>query len=232
LGRDQRSVAKTALFLGSSEPILLTFRVFHVGTEFADANSTMTNKPNSNYETILKGELTEFVTRLKRRQALKQELEALNLEISKCRQGVIGLAALANVDVRQSHPEIFRAEFEAAIGLTEAICKVFDDIDPTNGYSAAAIREELETMNFPTHAYSNPDASITKALNRMADAGKFILATDQDTNRTVYLWAEGGGAQCLRRQDDEVEELDRQYIFSGELGEFDSLEESRFRRAK
>jgi hypothetical protein len=188
------------------------------------------NNTNSNYHTSLKLELTDLDARLKRRQALKQELEVLNLEISKRREGVIGLAALADVDLRQSNPKIFRGEFEATLGLTEAISKVFDEIDHMRAFSANGIREELELVGFPTHIYRHPNATITKALNRMADAGKLIVATDMDTNRTVYLWAEGYGATCLRRQDEEVEELDRQYTFSGELSDEDGLEHSDLRR--
>jgi hypothetical protein len=192
----------------------------------------MTNKPDSNYETILKGELTEFVTRLKRRQTLKQELEVLRTEISKRREGVIGLACLANVEIRHLHPEVFRGEFESAMGLSEAISKVFEEIDHMSGFSANGIRDELEDMGFPTHMYRNPNATITNALNRMADAGKVIVATDRDTDRTVYLWAEGYGAKCLRRRDEEVEELDWRYVFSGELSEHDGLEYSEFRRSE
>lgn len=192
----------------------------------------MTNNTNSNYNTSLKHELTTLEARLKRRQTLKQELEVLNLEISKRREGVIGLAALANVDLRHSNPEIFKGEFEVALGLREAISEVFEDIDPTSGYTAASIREEVEFLGFPTHMYSNPNATITNALNRMADAGKLIIATDRDTNRTVYLLAEGYGAMCLRRRDDEVEEVARQYIFSGELSEEGGLEYSGFQRSE
>lgn len=179
----------------------------------------MTNNTNSNYNTSLKHELTTLEARLKRRQALKEELEVLNLEISRRREGVIGLAALAEVDLRQSNPGIFKGELEAALGLTEAISEVFGDIDTGNGYSVSAIREELGFMGFPVHVYSNPNATITNALNRMADAGKLIVATDRDTNRAVYLLAEGYGATCLRRRDEEVEQQDRQYNFSGELTE-------------
>ena len=68
------------------------------GTHCSWAIVTMANNTNSNCNTFLNRELTELDARLKRRQALKQELEALNLEISKRREGVIGLAALANVD--------------------------------------------------------------------------------------------------------------------------------------
>jgi hypothetical protein len=192
----------------------------------------MTNNSISNYNTSLKHELTTFEEKLKRRQTLKQELEALNLELSKRREGVIGLAALANVDLRQSNPEIFKGEFEATIGLSEAISEVFEDIDSTSGYTAASIREEVECMGFPTHMYSNPNATVTNALNRMADAGELIIATDRDTNRTVYLLAEGYGAMCLRRRDDEVEEAARQYIFSGALSKEGGLEYSSFQRSE
>ena len=46
----------------------------------------------------------------------------------------------------------------------------------------------------------------------------------------VYLRAEGYGATWLRRRDEEVEELDRHYTFTGELSEEDGLEHSDFRR--
>lgn len=180
----------------------------------------MTNNTNSNYNTSLKHELTTLEAGLQRRQALKGELEMLNLEISRRREGVIGLAALADVDLRQSNPKIFKGEFESALGLTEAILEVFGDIDTENGYSVSAIREELAVMmGFPVHVYSNPNATITNALNRLADAGKLIVATDRDTSQAVYLLADGYGATCLRRRDEEVEHQDRQYTFSGELDE-------------
>jgi hypothetical protein len=179
----------------------------------------LTNNTNSNYNTSLKHELTTLEARLKRRQALKEELEVLNLEISRRREGVIGLAALAEVDLRQSNPKIFKGEFESALGLTEAILELFGDMDTENGYSVSAIREEVAVMGFPVHVYSNPNATITNALNRLADAGKLMVATDRDTNRAVYLLAEGYGATCLRRRDEEVEHQDRQYTFSGELDE-------------
>jgi hypothetical protein len=101
-----------------------------------------------------------------------------------------------------------------------------------SGYSATCIRDELEDMGFPAKVYRNPHASITNALNRMVDAGKLVLATDQDTNRTVYMWAGGIGAHCLRRQDQEVDRLDCQYTFCCELTEDDSVDHLHFRRAQ
>ena len=190
----------------------------------------MEDHKRSEYTALLESELSQLESALKRRADLKDQLEQVRVEITKHRAGAIGLAALANVDVRRTHPEVLKPECEVHFELEEAITKAFNEIDSTQGYSVNAIRDEIEDIGFPTAALRNPQASITRTLNRMVDAGKMIIATDNDTNTAVYFWADGFGAACLKRQDDEAEEMQRKYFFSAKLDEEGSVDYKHLRR--
>ena len=109
----------------------------------------MTDTPNPNYEELLNGELTELVARLNQKQELKAELDDITAQIIQRREGVIGLASLAKVNIRQTHPSLFKGELDADVGLTDAIVKVFEDINQAWACSPTAIREELECMVSP-----------------------------------------------------------------------------------
>lgn len=157
------------------------------------------------YKRLFQAEIEQFFKIVQRRKELKKELESLNKEVSRKREGVIGLAALAQINVRKEYPEVFARDVQADIGLTDAIRRAFDEMAFGEGYSPTDIREELEDAGFPIHHHKNPIASITAVLKRLVDAGQVIPATDKDTGRTIYFWAAGASAEMLRKQDDEVE---------------------------
>lgn len=157
------------------------------------------------YKELFHSEMASLLKALKRRKGLKKEVDDLNKEIAKKREGILGLAALAEIDVRKTYPEVFVADVQAQLGLTDAIRKIFHEWDQGEGYSPTEIREGLIDIGFPIHQHKNPLASIVAVLKRLVDAGFLMPATDNETNKTIYYWADGFGAtQIKNRDDDEV----------------------------
>jgi hypothetical protein len=161
----------------------------------------MANK--ADYKKLLELEIHQLRKVLIQRKELKTQLEKASNEVTRLREGVIGLAALAGVDVKAKHPDMFKADVRADIGLTEAIRKALDDLQYEFA-SPTQIRDHLSLeMEFPIHMHKNPLASIQSVLKRLVDSGQVVIAEDKETKRTVYALADGFAAINAKREEED-----------------------------
>ncbi len=160
----------------------------------------------TDYKKLLEQEVRELESLLEQREAFKRELEGINSAVSRLREGVIGLAALAGVDLKAQKPELFAAPVKADLGLTDAIRKTLKE-NEEEFVSPTEIRDYLHLdLKFPIHLHKNPLASIHSVLKRLIDSGQAVAAEDKKTKRTLYAWADGYAATKLRLQEAEEAE--------------------------
>jgi hypothetical protein len=159
----------------------------------------------TDYKKLLDGELDQLRTLIEERRSLKNRLDAISEDVSRLREGVIGLAALAHVDLKATHPDIFSAPVKADIGLTDAIRSVL--MDSMEFMTPTEVREALFLGEiYPIHQHKNPLASIHSVLKRLADSGQVVVATDEDTKKTVYAWADSYPAIRAKLDEEDVAE--------------------------
>jgi hypothetical protein len=160
----------------------------------------------ADYGLLLAAEVGKLRAVLERREALKAELESMSAEAARLREGVIGLAALAGVNLKKENPELFTAAIRADVGLTDAIRRVLKNAD--DALTPTDVRDSLYDAGYPIHEHKHPLASIQSVLKRLVASDQVVIAEETKTGRFVYLWAQSYGAQRLRLQDDEKEPED------------------------
>jgi hypothetical protein len=162
----------------------------------------------TDYKKLLNTEATELRALLEQRRNLKSELDKVNTQVSRLREGVMGLAALAGVNLKETSPELFTNDIVVNLGLTDAIRKVLGEGDfpstPTD------VRDGLLELGFPIHKHKNPLASIHSVLKRLIDAGQVVPATEIETQKTVYMLADSYHAHKLAMEA-EAEDEDIQF---------------------
>jgi|SRR5689334_6259350 len=158
------------------------------------------------YRKLLDSEAATLRKLIGERKTLKNRLESINDEISRLREGVMGLAALAHVDLKVDYPDITTEAVKADIGLTDAIRTVLKE-SQLEFMSPSNVREALFVDEiYPIHQHKNPLASIHSVLKRLVDADQVVTATDQDTGKTVYAWADSYVAINTKLRESEVED--------------------------
>src|SRR5258705_13596948 len=98
---------------------------------------------NNDYKRLLSIEVEALRVLLERRRTHKTELEEVSDQIARLKDGVIGLAALARVDLKTEYPEVFTKPVKTNLGLTDAVRKALRDCQ--DGFiTPTAIRDHLQ----------------------------------------------------------------------------------------
>jgi hypothetical protein len=160
------------------------------------------------YKDLLNVEVGELRALLEQRRSMKHEIDKINGQLTRLREGVLGLAALAGLNIKETNPEIFTDDFSANLGLTQAIRQVLIDVDMP--YTPTEIRDELLEYSFPIDKHKNPLASIHSILKRLIDAGHVVAAIDVNTKKNVYMAAESYYVQAIASGEED------EYVFKNE----------------
>jgi len=124
---------------------------------------------------------------------LRQDLQELRKQRAHIEmqlvQKNIALSSLAPLIENQKEREELLSEIKAArrkpAGLREAISECLRAM-PHDSFSASEVREWLQREGYDLSDYSQPLATISVTLRRLADAGK-VRATRKD-RKITYQW--------------------------------------------
>lgn len=143
------------------------------------------------YKVAFDSAVTELVELISRHSTLKKELVEAEERIDRVRQGVLGLAFLANVDLNQTkekYPDLFEGESSGSsqLGITDAIRKAMKS--GGNMMTPLEIRDSVYGINPTIATHKNPLASIHAVLKRLVDSNEVVTGVSKD-GKTAYCWA-------------------------------------------
>jgi acyl-CoA synthetase (AMP-forming)/AMP-acid ligase II len=143
---------------------------------------------DESYKKAFHAGVDEFYVLVTRRDALIAELEAVEDRMERVRQGVMGIAPLANMDfeeLRVKYPELFEGRVDPNVGITEAVRESLRSTD--QALTPREIRDRVIQLSPVVAGHSNPMASIHAILRRLMDTDEIISFVDS-LDRTMYGW--------------------------------------------